>query len=112
MASLILRMRKCPKMLPNRLKKVGAFLDTYPQATLGFVDGSSLQNRPNHARMLATPLWQYSQEGRRSQPFFGFMPLAGRACLQAIQKADAWTMQEFLELIRKQNNDGRPMNLK
>jgi hypothetical protein len=62
--------------------------------------------------MLATPVWQYGQEGKRSQAFFGFMPLWGQACIEPIQKADASAMEAFLELIRKQNNDGRPMNLK
>ena len=61
--------------------------------------------------MLVTPVWPYQQEGRRAQPFFGFMPLSGRACLEPVQKADAQAMEAFLELIRKQNNDGRPIGL-
>ena len=61
--------------------------------------------------MLATPVWKYQQEGRRAQPFFGFMPLAGQACLEPVQKADAHAMEAFLELIRKQNNDARPIGL-
>lgn len=79
---------------------------------LGFVDGSCLQNKPNHSRMLATPVWPYQQEGRRCQAFFGFMPLSGQACLEPVQKADAAAIETFLMLIRKQNNDGRLMNLK
>jgi transposase len=61
--------------------------------------------------MLATPLWTYQQEGRRCQPFFGFMPLSGQACLEPVQKANAAAMEAFLEQIRKQNNDGRPIGL-
>jgi putative transposase len=83
----------------------------HPEAMLGFVDGSCLQNRPNAARMLATPVWKYQQPGRRCQPFFGFMPLQGRPCIQAVAKADAWAMEEFLCLIRKENNDDKPIGL-
>ncbi len=61
--------------------------------------------------MLATPVWSYQQEGRRAQPFFGVMPLAGQACLEPVQKANAQAMEAFLELIRKQNNDARPIGL-
>lgn len=61
--------------------------------------------------MLATPVWQYQQEGRRTQPFFGFMPLHGQACLQAIERANAQAMVEFLAEIRKQNQDERPIGL-
>ncbi len=39
------------------------------------------------------------------------MPLSGQACVVPIQKADALAMESFLELIRKQNNDGRPIGL-
>jgi hypothetical protein len=38
--------------------------------------------------MLATPLWLYQQEGPRCQAFFGFMPLSGQACVEAVQKAN------------------------
>jgi hypothetical protein len=62
--------------------------------------------------MLATPVWAYRQEGRRCQPFFGFMPLTGQACVEPVQKANAATMEAFLEQIRRQNKDGRTMNLK
>jgi putative transposase len=61
--------------------------------------------------MLATPVWSYQQEGRRAQPFFGFMPLSGQACVEPVQKADAQAMEAFVELIRKQNNDSRPIGL-
>lgn len=79
---------------------------------IGFADGSTLQNRPNAARMLATPVWKYEQQGRRCQPFFGFMPLEGVPCMQAVAKADGQAMEAFLCLIRQENNDGKPMNLK
>jgi putative transposase len=39
------------------------------------------------------------------------MPLAGQACLESVQKADAAAMVAFLEQIRKQNNDERPIGL-
>jgi transposase len=61
--------------------------------------------------MLSTPVWHYRQEGRRSQPFFGFMPLKGTACVEVLQKADAKAMEAFLEKIRKQHNDERPIGL-
>lgn len=78
---------------------------------IGFADGSTLQNRPNAARMLATAVWKYEQQGRRCQPFFGFMPLQGRPCIQAVAKADASAMEAFLYSIRKENNDDKPIGL-
>jgi hypothetical protein len=61
--------------------------------------------------MLVTPVWQYQQEGRRSQPYLGYMPLQGRACLQAVEQADASAMEAFLVEIRSLNQDGRPIGL-
>lgn len=78
---------------------------------IGFADGSTLQNRPNRARMLVTPVWKYDQQGRRCQPFFGFMPLQGNPCIQAVAKADASAMEAFLCMIRKENNDDKPIGL-
>jgi transposase len=43
--------------------------------------------------------------------FFGFMPLQGRPCMQAVAQADAPAMEEFLCLIRKENNDDKPIGL-
>ncbi len=39
------------------------------------------------------------------------MPLSGQACVEPVQKADAQAMEAFLERIRKQNNDDRPIGL-
>jgi hypothetical protein len=61
--------------------------------------------------MLVTPVWQYQQEGRRSQPYLGYLPLQGRACLQAVQRADASAMEAFLVDIRSLHQDGRPIGL-
>lgn len=39
------------------------------------------------------------------------MPLQGVPCIQAVAKADASAMEEFLCLIRKENNDDKPIGL-
>jgi len=86
-------------------------VDIHPQATIGFCDGSSLQNRPNYHRMLDTPRWRYKQGSKRSQAFFGFLSINGKDCLCATPQAKATNFQDFLMQIRQTNRDGHPIGL-
>ena len=71
-----------------------------------------MQNRPNHARMLATPRWVYSHgSGRRIQPLFGFMSLNGNDCVQPVKQAKTDDLKEFMRCIRSVNNDGRTIGI-
>lgn len=76
------------------------------------MDGTTLQNRPNHARMLATPEWTYVQgNGKRAQPLFGFMSINGNDCMQPVQQARTKDLMAFMQDIRLCNNDGRPIGI-
>ena len=87
-------------------------MELHPDATLGFLDGASVQNRPNHARMLATPRWEYGQgSGRRTQPLFGFMSLNGNNCVSPVRQAKTDDLMEFMQCIRCANNDGKPIGV-
>ncbi|MCO6475495.1 MAG: transposase [Phaeodactylibacter sp.] len=84
----------------------------HPNATIGFLDGSSLQNRPNKCRLVNTPNKVYQPpKGKRTQPLFGFMSTNGNSCIKAIEKAIADQLIEFLFLIRAFNNDDNAIGI-
>lgn len=103
---------KMPKDAEQTIKKVEAFIDLHPNATIGFLDGSSLQNRPNKCRVVNTATKVYQPpKGKRTQVLFGFMSINGNSCIKAIEKAIADQLIEFFLLIRACNGDGHPIGI-
>ena len=78
---------------------------------IGFLDESSLRLDPARRRVINTPQVKYSEgEGKkRSWTMFGFLALNGRDTVMVSEKAKAPDMAEFLELVRAENGDKRPI---
>ena len=78
---------------------------------IGFLDESSLRLDPSRRRVINTSAVKYSEgEGKkRSWTIFGFLSLNGKDVVLVSERAKAPNMAEFLELVREENGDKRPI---
>lgn len=73
---------------------------------IGFIDQSAIQLSPNRRRVLNTDTVTYSESyGKRSRTIFGFMAINGDDVAMVSDTARSYDMCEFLQLVRKENND-------